>query len=764
MKILHLIGGGDVGGAKIHVLSLVKKLSESDEVKILSFRYGVFYEDAKSMGLDIEIVKTGTIITDVHKVIKIINSGYDIVHSHGSKANMVAVLSKPFIKVPLITTIHSDYKLDYLNNIFKTMTFGKINTIALRFIDFYIAVSSNFKSMLISRNFNISSIFQIPNGLDFSDKSYKYSRINFLRKYDIEHFNNKIIVGILTRFHPVKDVSTFIKAANHVLKTRSDIAFLIAGDGEEREHLKNMVKKYGISNNIIFLGFISDDPFEFMNAIDINVLSSLSEGFPYTILEGALFKNPTVSSDVGGITELIEHGKNGLLFEAKDYKTLSKYILTLIKDTNLRKKLGNNIYNDAYKKYSLETMKTIQLDIYKKSLSISRYKKSKSHKEKYKKYDFLISGYYGSGNIGDNALLTAIINDILKFKPNAKIAVLSRNPEETKKIYKVDSYHRLVLFNIIKTMKNTKVFISGGGSLIQDIKSSRSLIYYLATIFIAKMLKLKVILYANGIGPVNKKINRPLTRRILNTVNLITLRDEVSKSELYKLNITKPKITVTADPALTISPDTDINIDKIFKEECIDSSNNLVGFSVRNWSKVGDFETNIAKTADYIYEKHGYKPLFIPMQFPDDYIMSKKILLQTNCGGHILKNSYNASELMGIMKHLKFTIGMRLHALIFSASVYTPIIGIEYENKVKSFLKYINIDKTCFAGHIRNLNEKNIREIIDSVVHNRENYVNILKNNIDNLKLKALVNAEMAVSELDNKRRSLNDKKILARR
>ena len=138
MKVLHLIGGGDIGGAKSHVLSLVYVVGKFIDVKLISFRKGAFADDARAMGINVEVVKTGTIFTDIRKVLNIIKTeGYDVIHSHGAKANMIAVLVKKFSKIPVVTTVHSDYRLDYLQNILKMFSFGLINTVALRFIKYH---------------------------------------------------------------------------------------------------------------------------------------------------------------------------------------------------------------------------------------------------------------------------------------------------------------------------------------------------------------------------------------------------------------------------------------------------------------------------------------------------------------------------------------------------------------------------------------------------------------------------------------------------
>ena len=120
MKVLHLIGGGDIGGAKSHVLSLVKELNKHIDVKIVSFRPGVFSEDARSMGIDIKIVKSYNIFNDIRTVLKIIKEDkIELLHSHGAKANMIAMIVRLITRIPTATTIHSDYRLDYLHSIYK---------------------------------------------------------------------------------------------------------------------------------------------------------------------------------------------------------------------------------------------------------------------------------------------------------------------------------------------------------------------------------------------------------------------------------------------------------------------------------------------------------------------------------------------------------------------------------------------------------------------------------------------------------------------
>lgn len=127
----------------------------------------------------------------------------------------------------------------------------------------------------------------------------------------------------------------------------------------------------------------------------------------------------------------------------------------------------------------------------------------------------LVSGYYGFANSGDDALLGAIIQNMREYDPDMEITVLSKNPAETRALYGVESINRYNMFQIMSRMKKAKLLISGGGSLLQDRTSSKSLYYYLTIIRLAQTLGTKVMLYANGIGPLTREKNIKKTMQVL---------------------------------------------------------------------------------------------------------------------------------------------------------------------------------------------------------------------------------------------------------
>lgn len=687
VKVLHLISGGDKGGAKTHVFTLLSALMEDIEINVICFMEGIFYQEIKNMPIPSMLIKQRyrndlTILTKLIKHIR--TNRYDIIHAHGARANFIASLLRPFVKIPMITTVHSDYRMDFTQNIYKKMVFTELNAVSLRFLDYYIAVSNSFKDMLVERKFNKDKIYTVYNAIDFNMEVSYMPKGEFLKLHDLtEKAENKTIIGIIGRFDKVKGHEVFIKSAFEILKTNSNVLFLLAGEGADQNNLKNLTKTLGIQEHIVFMGFI-DDIFSFINAIDINVMSSYSESFPYVILEGGFMKKATVSTAVGGIPDLIKEGETGFLAQAGNHVELSEKILKFINDETLRDKLGLNLYNYAKENFSRESMKNRHIEIYKDVLT--------QHKKENKMFDIMLSGYYGFSNSGDEALLSAIIQSLRSEKEDVSIIVLSKMPSETAKKHNVFSINRNNFLHILKYIKRCKLFVNGGGSLIQDITSTHSLIYYTMLMFSAKHYGLKVMLYANGIGPITRKYNIKTAFKALKICDYISLREPESIKELKLLGLNADESILSSDPALVLQQVDKECIDQIFYNEKIDTTKKYFGITVRQWkSNDANFTSKLSKAISKISVTNNVIPLFIPMQFPNDYNISKEIISKLDVPFAILNNDYDVSELMGVISKTEMVIAMRLHTLIYASSVSVPIVGIVYDPKIKSFMEYLNL-------------------------------------------------------------------------
>lgn len=365
MKVLHLISGGDTGGAKTHILSLMKELKKIIDAKIICFIKDTFYYDLLREGINIEVFpqKSRMDLSVIKRLEEeIARENYDIIHCHGARANFIAMFLKKRIKKPMITTIHSDYRLDFNDNIYKKIIFTPLNAIALRKFDFYIAISDEFKDMLVDRGFKEDKIFVVYNGIDLEEEVEYVSKEEFLNRYNIDG-EDKLIVGIIARLDLVKDHETFIKGAKKVLDKRKDVIFLIAGTGKDEMRIKNMVKDLDMGKNIHFLGYV-EDQYSFFNTIDINVLTSISESFPYSILEGAKLKKPVISTDVGGIRHLIQDGHNGWLIKVKDYEALADRLLYFLENREKIDFMGNNLFKSVENNFSSKSMAKVHYKIY----------------------------------------------------------------------------------------------------------------------------------------------------------------------------------------------------------------------------------------------------------------------------------------------------------------------------------------------------------------------------------------------------------------
>lgn len=739
MKVLHIISGGDSGGAKTHVFALLDALKKYIDVKVVCLIPGVFYQEILERDVETVLLEQKTrfdlsVLNQLTDLIK--KDGYDIIHVHGARANFIATAIKGKLRIPVVTTVHSDYMLDFTETLYKKVVFTGINMVALRLLDYYIGVSDNFKRMLVNRGFSPKKIFTVYNGMDYSGEPSYLSKTEFASKYGIEYNREHCYVGIIGRFDKVKGHEIFIRGAAEAAKKNPDLRFLLAGEGPDREYLEGLAAALGIGDKVFFLGFIKDI-YSFINFIDINTLTSLSESFPYVLLEGARMKKPTVSSQVGGIPDLIEDGVTGYLFENGNYNEFAERIAELSLSRVKCAELGEALYEKATSTFSNDSLARTHVDIYEKIL-----------KDYYsdKKYDIVMSGYYGFRNNGDDALLTAIVRNLKEQDSGLRILVLSARPKATQREFLIDCANRFNIISMLRAFRNSKLFLSGGGTLIHDATSSHSLYYYLTTIWLAKKLGMKVMMYANGFGPLKAKNEKP-ARKITETVDYITLRDEVSLEELRNHGIENPSVEVTADPAITLKPVSEVATERVMRAEGLSAEDKYFGISVRKWQKIDPlFSHKVAAFSEYIYESYGLKPLIFPFKETEDLELSKEIASKISCGAHIVKCGYPSETLMGIISKCSLLMGMRLHSLIYATAVAVPVIGLVYDIKVKGFLKYINQE---FTGNPAELDIDRLKEYADHIMRNKEEITSKLNESNGVLAEKAKRNAVIALELLN---------------
>ena len=740
MKILHMISGGDTGGAKTHVFSLMSVLPKLCEVKVVCFIKGQFFDELQEIDVESELVeqKSRFDMSVLDRLCEIISKdGTDIIHAHGARANFIASKLKKRINIPVVTTVHSDYLLDF-DGLYKKILYTSLNISSLKKLDYYIGVSSSFKDMLISRGFTPNKIFTVYNGMDYSKQTDFCSKEEFAKRIGIEYDENLTYIGLIGRHDFVKGHDIFVKGAGEVLKQHQDVRFIIAGDGDGRGALVELCKKLGIEDKVIFAGFIKDI-YSFINFIDINTLTSRCESFPYVLMEGAKFSKPTVSSDVGGISDLIINNKTGFLFENENYTDFANKLINLIDNKELRENFGKALNERATGNFSNTSLAKTHVDIYN---AILRDTKETT------KYDAVLSGYYGFHNSGDDALLLGIVQSLREVDKDIRLLVLSKCPKETRLFCRCDAAGRFNLPSLIKAVKNTKMLINGGGSLIQDATSSKSLMYYLYVMHLAKKFGKKVYIYANGLGPLSDK-NLNIASKVVSDADLITLRDRLSLTELDRMGVSGVPVHVTADPALLLAPSQKEVTDAIFKKENINLDNRkYMCIAIRSWSKNdADFVKKIANICDYAFEKWNLVPVFLPMKPQSDTKISQSVVAAMKNKGYVLSGNYPVCDILSIVKNSHTVLAMRLHSLIYALGTNVPAIGITYDPKIDGFLEYAGIDKTFCAS---NLEVEKIKECLDYTMNNHSDIKEALDNKRTELCKMAHYNAVLAKKLIDN--------------
>lgn len=301
----------------------------------------------------------------------------------------------------------------------------------------------------------------------------------------------------------------------------------------------------------------------------------------------------------------------------------------------------------------------------------------------------VVSGYYGFKNAGDEAMLAAMIEVLTDIDPQVNITVISAAPEDTRKRHGVESISWLNYAQIARAIKRSDLLISGGGSLLQNVTSGRSLYYYLSILWLAKLLGTPVMLYAQGIGPIYGAAARRIMNWICNQAALITVRDQGSLEELERLEINRPQIVLTADPVLAIHPvDKQIGR-KILHRHQVGGAHQLIGISVREWRNWPHYKQVLAATADWLIEEYDARIVFLPMQYPEDVAAAVKIAQLMVHKPVVLQEEYTTGELLSLVGNLDLLIGIRLHALIFAGVMGVPMIGLSYDPKIERFLNSV---------------------------------------------------------------------------
>lgn len=346
----------------------------------------------------------------------------------------------------------------------------------------------------------------------------------------------------------------------------------------------------------------------------------------------------------------------------------------------------------------------------------------------------VISGYYGFKNSGDEAVLKSILTALEQEGKAAGVninpVVLSIDPEWTSAVYEVKSVHRMKLGEVRRAIKESDGLISGGGSLLQDATSPKTIPYYLGVLKIAQWLGKPTFIYAQGVGPVNRKLFNPMIRSIFRKCTYISVRDMQSGELLQSMGISGEAIHVVPDPVMglplpegegvhqsdsnpgsTLEENGAASVSSIeeehresFEEPFVQSSLSnremegegslpIIGISVRYWHPERKELKAVVEGLKALAAQRPVHLRFLPFYQPDDLEASQFIASGI---GDISKNGSKISfyhdekqpqDMLREVSRCDMILGMRLHSLIYAANQNVPLLGISYDPKINHFLK-----------------------------------------------------------------------------
>ncbi|MFD2210118.1 polysaccharide pyruvyl transferase CsaB [Virgibacillus halophilus] len=353
----------------------------------------------------------------------------------------------------------------------------------------------------------------------------------------------------------------------------------------------------------------------------------------------------------------------------------------------------------------------------------------------------VLSGYYGFDNDGDEAILYAIIQALKQFKPDARITVLSNDPEATSKSYGVQAVNRWRPREIYAAIRQSNGLLSGGGSLLQDHTGIRSIPYYTGIMKVAQWLKKPVFVYAQGMGPIQRRHNQWIVKRVLNNASQVTVRDAASMNLLKQLGVSRP-IQVVPDPVIGLDC-------TAFKNEWLEINqvaSPIIAVSVRDWPAAMDFKKRIALCLDQL-ANDGNTIIFVPMHGKLDEAVSEQTATLMEQKSYLVPSSLSLKEKISIIGCADLLIGIRLHALIFSAITNTPFVAISYDPKVDSFASMCD---QPVIGHLDQDNwcDKKLLQSVNHIMKNADLQKEKLDSRIRSMQKHATHSFQQAVTEL----------------
>jgi polysaccharide pyruvyl transferase CsaB len=292
---------------------------------------------------------------------------------------------------------------------------------------------------------------------------------------------------------------------------------------------------------------------------------------------------------------------------------------------------------------------------------------------------FVIFGYYGRGNLGDETNLRELIAFIRGTNPLAEITVISADPDQTSRRYRANAVGKFQFVDICFAICHSDGLIGGGGSLFQDRTSLRSLLYYSFLVLLAKIFRKQVYMYGQGVGPIRSWAGRIISGFVFSSVDLITVRDRLSIIALSELGVRKPEIFITAEPLLILKELPNSLVRQYWQGHPAGKRLKVGLIIQKNGFMQKKFWCQLLECIGWDQNIETY---LIPID-PIDIDFLRELSVSQNITLLPLENEWE--ELQKGVGGFDLVVSTRLHGLVAAVVQNVPCLGVAVDPKIEGF-------------------------------------------------------------------------------
>lgn len=680
MKILMVTMALGIGGAETHIVELSRSLAKMGHNVTVASAGGVFVEELLEAGithvtLPLNSKRPDAVLQSYRGLLSLIREGnFHIVHGHARIPNFILSLVRRRVDFRFVTTAHLDFAV---NALWRRITCWGERTLA---------VSEDIKEYL-SREYSTpkENVDVTINGIDMEKFSADTDFSPLLSEFSLDPSHRRVVY--ISRIdHDRSAVAFMLCAIAPKLAYRyRDLDIVIVGGGDDFDALSAEAEKANAEagRKIVTLCGARSDINRFCALADVFVavsrsaLEAMSASVPVIVAgnQGYMGIFGEDKLETGRLTNFCCRG-----CEMPSQDILMRDLCTLLdSDGAVLSSVGEYGRRVVEEYYSADRMARDYLATYEKLPPSTDHRFS----------DVLFCGYYGYGNTGDELSLRCTVDALRRKDRSLRITVLSAYPKEFGKKLALRAVSRKDPFLILREIRRTRLLVFGGGTLLQDKTSLRSLGYYRWILRTAERRGKSVYVYANGVGPLTKPSSRRAVLRVLNAANRISVREDSAADALIGAGLSPEKVLVSADPAFLIPAPSQKEREELLSELGIEGD--YFAVSLRDFPDRDDrFDREISRAVRDISVKYSLIPLFIPMQEGADLALCRRIAADS-VGSAVLAKGLTPERTVALLSGARFTVGMRLHSIILSVCVETPVIPLSYDPKVDALCSFLSL-------------------------------------------------------------------------